>query len=226
MPKTRVETITAADGHALTLYIAEPNEAAKAPLVICQEIFGVNGHIKAVVESYADQGFLVVAPALFDRVEPNIELGYGPDDITKGREVRQKIPWDIAMRDVEAAMNWCRAATQKQTVGVIGYCWGGSLAWLAATDLKPAAAVCYYGGQIAQFKDKTPTCPVQIHFGENDAQIPEADRSAILEAQPSVEMHIYPAGHGFNCTERADYAPESAKLARERTLEFLTRHLL
>lgn len=226
MPKTRSETITAADAHTLTLHIAEPDGPAKAALVVCQEIFGVNGHIRAVTESYAAQGFIAVAPALYDRIEPNIELGYTPDDIEKGRALRQKVAWDVATRDVDAAMTWCRATTRKQPVGVIGYCWGGSLAWLAATDLAPAATVCYYGGQIAQFKDKSPTCPVQMHFGENDAHIPESDRTAILEAQPSVELHTYPAGHGFNCTERDDYMPEAAKLARERTLEFLTRHLL
>ncbi|WP_366655754.1 dienelactone hydrolase family protein [Fodinicurvata sp. EGI_FJ10296] len=226
MPKKRIETITAVDGHGLTLHIAEPDQPAKAALVICQEIFGVNGHIKAVVESYAAEGFVAVAPALFDRIGPDIELGYDPDGIARGRELRQQVPWETAMRDVAAAVDWCRATTRNGPIGVIGYCWGGSLAWLAAADLKPAAAVCYYGGQIAQFSDRTPTCPVQMHFGEHDAHIPEADRSAILAAQPSVELHVYDAGHGFNCTERDDFVPDAAKLARERTLEFLNRHLL
>lgn len=222
MSDARYVTLTADDGHRLQAYVARPEGEAKAGLVVIQEIFGVNGHIRAVADGFAAEAFAVVAPCLFDRVQPGIELGYTPDDVARGRELRGQIAWDAAMLDIAAAL---KAAAANGPAGVIGYCWGGSLAWLAATRLNPAAAVCYYGAQIVQFKDERPNCPVLMHFGERDASIPAADREAIAAAQPEVGIHVYPAGHGFSCTERKDFEPESARLARERTLAFLGRHL-
>ncbi|HET8728041.1 MAG TPA: dienelactone hydrolase family protein [Alphaproteobacteria bacterium] len=222
MPESRTMVVTAEDGHSFSAYVAAPGGRPRAGLVVVQEIFGVNHHIRAIADGYAAEGFRVVAPGLFDRVRPGIELGYDADGVAQGRALRNEIGWDAPMLDIDAAL---KLAGLDGRSGVIGYCWGGSLAWLAAARLKPAAAVCYYGGQIAQFRDEAPTCPVLMHFGESDQLIPPADREAIAAAQPSVEMHVYDAGHGFACTERADFHADSARLAKERTLAFLDRHL-
>ena len=164
-----------------------------------------------------------MAPALFDRAERGVELGYGDTDLAMGRELRTTIGWNGPVWDVAAAME---AVRPHGRVAVLGYCWGGSVAWLAATRLQPACAVCYYGGQIIDFKDESPHCPVLMHFGEQDHIITPDAVAAIRAAQPSVESHVYPAGHGFNCTERADFSPASAQLALERTLAFFNTHLL
>ena len=215
--------LVASDGHVLSAYRHLPDDEPKAALVVCQEVFGVNHHIRSVCEQFAARGFATIAPALFDRVEPGIELSYREDDLARGRELRTSLGWDKPVMDVEAAIT---RAAEYGSVGVIGYCWGGSVAWLAATRLKPACAVCYYGGQIFDFKDETPNCPVLMHFGQRDHIITPDHALAIRMAQPDVVMWSYPAGHGFNCTEREDFDPESAKLALERTLAFLDKHLL
>jgi carboxymethylenebutenolidase len=212
--------LTADDGHTFDAYVARPAAQPKAGMVIVQEIFGVNVHIRAVADDYAAQGYLVVAPALFDRFQAGIELGYDQDDVARGRDIRSKVSWDAALADVAAAMGFVAGAGK---VGVVGYCWGGSVAWLAATRLKPAAAVCYYGGNIHEFRDEQPNCPVMFHFGEQDAGIPMDQVKAVGEAHPDQELFTYPAGHGFNCDMRGSYDAESARLARERTLAFLGR---
>lgn len=214
-------TLTANDGHSFDAYVARPADQPKAGLVIVQEIFGVNRHIRGVADGFAKDGYLAVAPAMFDRVERGIELGYDKDDVATGRAIRTKIAWDDAMNDVKAALGFLAGAGK---VGVIGYCWGGSVAWLAACRLNPAAAVCYYGGNIHDCRNEKPSCPVQFHFGEEDAAIPMDHVKAIAEANPKQEQFTYPgAGHGFNCEMRGSYHPESAALARERTLAFLAR---
>jgi carboxymethylenebutenolidase len=212
--------LTADDGHSFDAYVARPAEQPKAGLVIVQEIFGVNVHIRAVADGFAKDGYLAVAPALFDRHKPGIELGYDSADVAKGREIRGTIAWDDALRDIDAALGLVTSAGK---VGVVGYCWGGSVAWLAATRLKPAAAVCYYGGNVYEFRGEQPNCPVQFHFGEQDTGIPMDQVKAVAAAHPDQELHTYPAGHGFNCDLRGSYHAESAKLARERTLTFLSR---
>ncbi|HKK23741.1 MAG TPA: dienelactone hydrolase family protein [Pseudohaliea sp.] len=222
MPNSRTISLTAADGNSCAAYLAEPEGTPRGALVIVQEVFGVNYHVRAVADDYANRGYVAISPSLFDRAQQGVEMGYSDDELARGRELRQAIGWDGPVADVKAAME---AVSRHGKVGVIGYCWGGSVAFLAATRLDPACAVCYYGGQIAQFKDETPNCPVMMHFGERDHIISEEDRKAILAARPEAEAHVYPAGHGFNCTERADYAPESAKLALERTLAFLEKHV-
>ena len=216
-------TLVAEDGHELSAYQALPDGEAKAGLVLIQEVFGVNHHIRALADQYANRGFAVLAPALFDRAERGVELGYGENDLALGRELRTSIGWDGPVRDVAAAI---AALPTDKRVAVMGYCWGGSVAWLAATRLQPACVVCYYGGQIIDFKDEAPHCPVLMHFGEQDHIITPDAVSAIKAAQPSAEIHVYPAGHGFNCTERADFNPQSAELALERTLAFFDTHLL
>ncbi len=223
MIDTATCTLVAEDGHDFSAYRALPDGEAKAALVLIQEVFGVNHHIRAVADQYAERGFAVIAPALFDRAERGVELGYGETDLAFGRELRTKIGWNGPVWDVAAAMDSVR---NHGRVAVMGYCWGGSVAWLAATRLQPACVVCYYGGQIIDFKDEAPHCPVLMHFGEHDPIITSDAVTAIKAAQPSAEIHVYDAGHGFNCTERADFSPDSAELALERTLAFFDIHLL
>ncbi len=214
--------LTAADGHRLGAYLARPAGAPKAGLVVVQEIFGVNRHIRAVTEGFAADGYLAIAPALFDRRERGLELGYEAEDVARGRELKAATSWEEAAQDVAAAIT---AVTDAGPVGVIGYCWGGSIAWLAACRLPVAAAVGYYGGQIRELSGETPRCPVLLHFGAQDAAIPLEDVDEVRRLHPEVPIHLYPAGHGFNCDLRGSYHPESAALARERSLAFLAEHL-
>jgi len=217
-------TLNAEDGHKLSAYRAAPSGAPRAGLVVIQEIFGVNAHIRRVCDGFAAEGYLVLAPALFDRVEPGYETGYAQEDVERGRNVRQKLGWDPMVMDTKAAVDELKKTGLR--IGVVGYCMGGSMAWLTATRVpEVAAAVGYYGGAVAEFASETPRCPVLLHFGETDASIPHEHWDRIREAQPTVPMHIYPAGHGFSCDARASYHEPSARLARERTLEFLRKHI-
>jgi len=213
--------LTANDKHSFDAYVARPDDQPKAGLVIVQEIFGVNQHIRRIADGFAKDGYLAIAPALFDRVERGIELGYDKDDVAAGRAIRTKISWDQAMSDVSAALGFLAGAGK---AGVIGYCWGGSVAWLAACRLNPAAAVCYYGGNIHECRNEQPSCPVMFHFGEEDTGIPLDQVKEIGKAHPKQELFTYAgAGHGFNCEMRGSYHPDSAAIARERTLAFLSR---
>ena len=216
------ETLQAADGHRLAAYRAAPTGKPRGALVVVQEIFGVTSHIRAVADGYAADGWLAIAPAMFDRVERGIELGYTPADIERGRELKGGCSNDHALLDIAAAVDTVRSAGK---VAVIGYCWGGTLAWLAACRQPGlAAAVSYYGGGIGELVDLTPRCPVLAHFGERDASIPLSVPEALRTAHPEVEIHIYSAGHGFNCDQRGSFDAASAKLARERSLAFLNAH--
>jgi carboxymethylenebutenolidase len=217
--------LKAADGHELDAYIAESSGLARGAIVLIQEIFGVNSHIRSVADAYASQGFYVVAPALFDRVQRSLELGYNPADTAQGMKAARQIGMDAALLDVATSITHARAEWDALKVGVLGYCFGGSLAWLSATRLDPTAAVCYYGGQIAATASEMPRCPVMMHFGAKDPHIGSAEIEKIKAAHPELPLFIYDAGHGFNCDQRKDYEPESAKLARQRTLEFFNSHL-
>jgi carboxymethylenebutenolidase len=192
---------------------------------VVQEIFGVNQHIRKVADSFAADGYVAIAPALFDRVERGYETGYGPQDIERGRATRGKLPTDQAMMDVKATVDELQKAGLK--VGVVGYCFGGTIAWLAATRVDGvAAAVGYYGGGVADAADEKPKCPVMLHFGETDASIPKEAYEKVMRLHPGVPTYIYPgAGHGFVCDERGSYHAESARLARQRTDEFFRKHL-
>jgi carboxymethylenebutenolidase len=214
--------LTAADGHKLSAWRAEPQGKPRAGVVVIQEIFGVNGHIRDVTERFAAQGYVAVAPALFDRVERGFESGYGPEDMARARAVVGKMGWDTALLDVEAARH---AALACGRVGIVGFCYGGSIAWLGACRQKFDAAVCYYGGQILQFKDEKPHCPVMMHFGKQDAHISQETVEAIRTAQPHVAIHLYDAGHGFSCDQRASFDPVSHELAWQRTLSFFAEKL-
>jgi carboxymethylenebutenolidase len=216
--------LTAEDDFQLAAYRATPQGKPRGGLVVIQEIFGVNSHIKKVTDGFAADGYVALAPAIFDRAEPGFAVGYKPEDIDLGRAVRAKIPIDDCVKDVRAAVQALRAEGLK--VGVVGYCFGGTLAWLAATRIDGVAcAIGYYGGGIADTAQERPKCPVLLHFGETDQSIPKEHHQRIQAAHPSLPMHVYPAGHGFNCDERGSYHEPSATLARRRTLDVLQRHL-
>ena len=215
--------LTAADGHRFAAYKVGPADAKKA-LVVVQEIFGVNRHMRRICDDFAKEGYLVIAPALFDRVERNVELGYTGDDVARGRDLRAKVPADGPMLDVEA----CAAALPPGAAkGIVGYCWGGTVAWWGATRSTSFKAACgWYGGGIAGTKDETPGCPVELHFGSLDASIPMSDVDAIRAAQPGIAIFVYEgAGHGFGCEDRGSYKPDDAAVAEKRTSEFFAKHL-
>jgi carboxymethylenebutenolidase len=212
--------LTAADGHRLAAYLSEPPSKPRGGVVVIQEIFGVTRHIRAVADEYAAAGFLAVAPALFDRVERDVDVPY--TDVQKGVGYMQALNTDQALLDVQAAVNRVGAAGK---VGVVGYCWGGTIAYLAAARLKIDAAVAYYGGGIHNHTAEKPRVPIMFHFGEKDAHIPRSAVEQIRASHPEGIYHLYPADHGFNCTDRASFEPASAKLALQRSVEFLHRHL-
>lgn len=210
--------LTAVDDHAFDAYEVHPDGAA-ASVVIVQEIFGVNAHIRSVVDRYASFGYRAIAPALFDRVESGVELGYDEEGITRGREIATQIAFEPALRDAAAAVD---AVVSTGPVAVVGYCFGGSVAWLAADELPVQAAVGYYGGQIVGLIDRQPKVPTMLHFGELDHAIPLDGVRRVADAHPDVPVHVYPgAGHGFSCDARGSYHPLSAAIALGRTLEFL-----
>jgi len=215
-------TLMARDGHEFNAWLCPPAGTVRGAIVIAQEIFGVNHHIRGVADGFAADGYLVIAPCLFDRIRRGIELGYSEKETQEGRGYRTQIPKEKTLLDLSASINVVRHAGR---VAAIGYCWGGTLAYLAACELPVACAVAYYGGQIAQHLDKTPKRPVMYHFGERDAYIPPADVEKIRAADPDGVFHVYPADHGFNCDERGSYDAASARLARERTLGFLVAQL-
>jgi carboxymethylenebutenolidase len=216
--------LTASDGHELGAYVAKPEGEPIAGLVVVQEIFGVNAHIRAVTDGYAKNGFLAVAPALFDRIERGVDIGYEGADMDKARSFIPKLNSDDLDKDTEAAVAYARKETGKKT-GIVGYCLGGSIAWSMAVHGGVDAAVGYYGGMIAKFADAPLHAPIILHFGTQDAHIPEEDRAKIAAAHPEVPIYLYDAGHGFNCDMRQSYDAPSAKVARERSLEFLKRNL-
>ena len=217
-------TLTAEDGHKLSAYRATPSGTPRGGLVVIQEIFGVNHHIRNVTDGFAAEGYVSIAPALFDRVERGFETGYQPADIERGRAVRGKLQIDQAVMDVRAAVKELQKAGLE--VGVVGYCFGGTMAWLAATRIDGvAAAASYYGGGVADAASERPRCPVIFHFGETDQSIPKEHWDRIRAAHPTIPLHVYPAGHGFSCDERGSFHEPSHRLARQRTLDFFRQHI-
>jgi len=218
-------TLRASDGHQLDAYVARPAGAPIGGLVVVQEAFGVNSHIRSVADGYAKDGFLAVAPALFDRIQRGVDLGYTGDDMQKGLAISRQVNPDDGVKDVAAALDYARRESGKKA-GVIGYCLGGSMAWLAATRLDPDAAFGYYGGSILKFAAENPKAPLMLHFGLEDQHIPKTEiEEKVAAAHPEIPIFWYQAGHGFNCNDRASYNAEAAKLARERSLEFLKKHI-
>jgi carboxymethylenebutenolidase len=216
--------LKAEDGHELSAYVARPSGEPLAGLVVVQEIFGVNAHIRSVADGYAKDGFLAVAPALFDRIERGVELAYEGPDMQRALSFIPKLDEEKALADLAAALEFAAIATQRKA-GVIGYCYGGTMAWLAAARLHPSAAVGYYGGHIANYLNEAPAAPVMLHFGRQDAHIPASNVERIHASHPQVEIYWYDAGHGFNCDARGSFNAEAAQQARERSLSFLRKHL-
>lgn len=222
--------LTSSDGVKVPAWVATPDGAPKGAVVVLQEIFGVNSHIRAVADRFAARGFLAVAPATFHRVQPGVELGYTGDDMQAGMGLKaavEALPAPGVMPDIQAAIDYA-AAQSGGKVGIVGFCWGGLLIWRAACELQGlSAAVPYYGGGVTTPDEvaRTPKVPVLAHFGERDHWIPVDSVQAFARAHPGVEVHIYAADHGFNCDQRGSYDEAAAMVARDRTLAFFDRHL-
>jgi carboxymethylenebutenolidase len=216
--------LRAVDGFAFGTYQAMPAARPRGGIVVIQEIFGVNSHIREVCDGYAAAGYAAIAPQIFDRVERNVEMGYGPADMTRGVEIaRGKLKMEQTLSDLQAAVDDARRFGK---VGVVGYCFGGMLAWLSACELTGVSAVSsYYGGGVASQMDRNPRCPVMMHFGAKDAHIPLSDVEKVKKAHPEVAVYVYDADHGFNCDHRASYDAAAAKLALTRSLEFFAKHV-
>jgi len=215
--------LTASDGHKLSAYRAEPAGKPKGGLIVVQEIFGVNSHIRSVADGYAADGYLAIAPALFDRAQRGYETGYSQEEIQRGIGMMQKINLDDTMKDVAAALQNIASAGK---VGIVGYCWGGTVTWKAAASVPGlACAIPYYGGGITAMGDLKPKCPVLFQWGETDQSIPVEKAKAFAGAHADQIHYFYAAGHGFNCDQRGSYDAASAKLARSRALEFLAKHV-
>ncbi|MES2563877.1 MAG: dienelactone hydrolase family protein [Pseudomonadota bacterium] len=215
--------LTAADGHKFSAYVAEPAGKPKGALIVVMEIFGVNSHIRKVTDDYAAAGYLAIAPAFFDRVQRGLDVGYTPPDIEIARGLMQKMNFNDALKDVEAAKAHVASAGK---TGIIGWCWGGALSFKSACNVNGlACAVAYYGGAIPSMINEKPKCPVMFHWGEKDQSIP-LDKAKEVEAAHKDQIHyFYAAGHGFNCDQRGSYDAESAKTALGRTTDFLKKHI-
>ena len=215
--------LKASDGFELAAWRAEPAGAPKGGIVVIQEIFGVNHHIRDMTDRFGAAGYAAIAPAVYDRAQKGFEVGYTADDIAKGRDVRMALDDGKLMLDVEAAA----AHLAGKKLGIVGYCFGGTVAWWGATRSKSfAAASSWYGGGVAGTKGESANCPVQMHFGEKDASIPMTDVDAVRAAQPKADVYVYlGAQHGFACDERGSYSKPDYDLAQQRTLDFFAKHL-
>ena len=215
-------TIMARDGHEFQAYLAAPPARPHGAVVVLQEIFGVNSHIRRVTDDFAAQGYTAIAPALFDRIRRGIELDYSQEGMREGQGYVKQLDQQATLRDIAAAIATVRNSGRRATVG---YCWGGVLSYLAACQLPVACAVVYYGN-VTRVAGQQPKTPLLFHYGSEDQSIPPADVAAIRAAHPQAPLYLYEgAGHGFNCDQRASYNPAAATLARTRTLEFLARYL-
>ena len=223
--------LQAADGHRFATWVAEPGAAPRGAVVVLQEIFGVNSHIRAVTERFAARGYLAVAPSTFSRVQPGVELGYSAKDMEEGFAIKLRVdqlPGTGVLQDIQAAIDYASTHSGDLPVAIVGFCWGGLLAWHAACQLHGlAAAVCYYGGGMTSNEEiaRQPLCPVIAHFGNRDPWIALDSVQAFDRAHPEVTVHVYDADHGFNCDQRGSYDAASAMRARDRTLAFFDQHL-
>ena len=216
-------SLTTRDGAKISAWRADPKGKPKGGMVVVQEIFGVNAHIRSVCDFYAGEGYVAVAPALYDRIEPNFEVGYTQADMQAGFRLRGETKLAEVLADVAATVE---VAAQGGKVGIVGYCWGGAVAYVAACHVAGvSAAVSYYGGGLVTLIGDKPKCPVMLHFSDRDAHIPMSDVEKIAAALPEAPLYLYSADHGFNCDARAAYDAEAAKLARERALSFFAEHL-
>src|SRR5690348_14308009 len=215
--------LTARDGHRFAAYRADPAGKPRGAMVVIQEIFGVNGHMRRVADGFAADGYVAIAPALFDRAKRGVELGYDEAGMTSGRDLRSAVGEEGPLADIQATIG---EAKKSGKVGIVGYCWGGSLAYLAAARLTGlSCAIGYYGGAIAAHAGEKLKVPTMLHFGETDQSIPMSDVEKVRAAHPEIPLFVYNAGHGFNCDERGSYDAASAKEARGRTLDFIRQHV-
>jgi carboxymethylenebutenolidase len=227
MPSSLI-ALTASDGFSAAAYVSEPSGPPRGAVVVLQEIFGVNSHIRAVADGYAAAGYLAIAPATFDRIERDVQLGYTPDDMARGSRLKaavEALPALGVLQDIQAAVDYAARAGK---VGIVGYCWGGLLVWRSAEKVAGlSAAVAYYGGgmTVGSEPSRKPAVPTMAHFGDQDAHISVESVKAFEQAHPEVEVHLYAANHGFNCDQRGSYNAEASKLARERTLAFFRKHI-
>jgi carboxymethylenebutenolidase len=227
MPSSTI-TLTAADGFRSSAYVSEPSGAPKGAIVVLQEIFGVNSHIRGVADGYAASGYLAVAPSTFDRVERDVQLGYTPEDMAEGSRLKaavEALPPPGVLQDIQAAVDYAAKAGK---VGIVGYCWGGLLVWRSAEQVRGlSAAVSYYGGGMTVGNEplRKPKVPTMAHFGDQDAHISVESVLAFEKAHPEVEVHHYAANHGFNCEQRASYNAGAAATALERSLFHFGKHL-
>ena len=221
-------SLSAADGFSSSAYVSEPSATPRGAVVVLQEIFGVNSHIRAVADGYAAAGYLAIAPATFDRIERDVQLGYTPDDIARGSRLKaavEALPAPGVLQDIQAAVDHAARAGK---VGIVGYCWGGLLVWRSAEKVRGlSAAVAYYGGGMTVGSEpaRRPTVPTMAHFGDQDAHIAVDSVKAFEQAHPEVEVHLYAADHGFNCDQRGSYNAGAAATALERSLYHFGKHL-
>jgi carboxymethylenebutenolidase len=215
--------ITASDGHTFAAYRADPSGAPRGGILVVQEAFGVNPHIRHMADTYAAAGYLAIAPALYDRVERGIEVGYTGEDREKGIGAMQASNFDDVMKDIDATRALLSEAGK---VGITGWCWGGSVTFLSACRVDGlACASSYYGGRVPDFMTETPKCPLEFHWGETDASIPMEKVRAVEAQHPDVASFVYPAGHGFMCDDRESYHKESAELSHKRTMEMFAQYV-
>lgn len=217
-PRGKMETMKMSDGAEIGVYRVQPTGAWRGGLVLIQEIFGVTEHIMELCDGYAADGYEVLAPALYDREHPNFQATYSPEDIQRGIKLaRAEHPFDLSIKDTQTCIDDLKA---RGHVFITGYCYGGSVTWAAAGRCNGlSAASSYYGGNVGQMIDLNPKCPTICHFGKDDHGIPMEVVDKVKAAHPDVKVYVYPAGHGFNSDRRTDYHEESAKLAKQRTLE-------
>lgn len=223
-------TVKAEDGHQLDAYVAAPEKEALGAIVVIQEIFGVNKSIRNVADWYAREGFIAIAPALFDRFETNVELGYGETDLKRAfNEFYPKLDPNVSLLDVAAAFQYARRAGKP--IGVVGFCYGGLMSWYSAIRgeslrMQPDGCVCYYPGGVGKVASEEPACPVMIHFGGADDHIGADQREAVEKAHPDVQVYVYDGvGHAFANPDRPSYNEPAARLADERSLDFFRKHL-
>jgi carboxymethylenebutenolidase len=218
--------LKASDGFEFSAYRADPAGKPKGGMIIIQEIFGVNEHIRDVCDRYAKLGYLCVAPAMQDRAQPGFECGYTPPEIEKARGIRGQVKNEDSLKDLKATFDYLKKESGSK-VGVMGYCWGGSLTWLAATEIDGlAVGISYYGGEVPAHADRKAKCPVMFHFGEKDASIPLDKVEMVKQKQPDHPLYVYEgAGHGFTCDARGSYHPASSDLAHTRTMEYITKYV-
>lgn len=221
--------LTSADNFQLSAYVAEPtapaNARSKAGLVIIQEIFGVNPHIRRVTDSFAAEGFLSIAPALFDRVQPGVELPYTPDAGRQGYGFVTALDQKNTIADIDAAITYLRAQPGITKIAVVGFCWGGTLAYLSNARLSVDASVSYYPGGVNFYLEEKSKAPAIFHFGEHDDHIKKDVWAEVRAALPNAPVYTYDAGHGFNCDARESFNPKASTEAMTRTLAFLRQNL-